>query len=223
MSTPASAVVAPFTEPTSHATEHQLYQFLIAQRLRKVQTAMLVQVVKVRGGGLAPVGTVDVLVLVDQTDGANNSTPHVTLFNRPYVRMQGGANAVILDPKVGDIGVMVFGSKDLSAVIKSKKAGPPPSRRVFGYADGLYLGGMLGAAPTSYVQWLDDGTIKLVSPVAIDIQAPAVNITTSGDVNINGAIISTDGEVTDALGVVLGTHLHSGVTTGGGNSGPPVP
>lgn len=222
MSTPGNQVATPFTQPTSHATEFQMLQFLVEQRLRKVQTVTLVKVVAVRGGGLAPVGTVDVLPLVDQVDGGGTGVPHVTLYNRPYVRIQGGANAVILDPKVGDIGLMVFGSRDLSSVIRSKEHGPPPSGRLFAYADGLYLGGMLGAAPTSYVQWLADGTIKLVSPVAVDIQAPAVNITTSGNVNINGAIISSAGEVTDALGIVLGTHLHSGVQTGGGNSGPPV-
>lgn len=223
MSTPANQVAIPFTEPTSHATDFQMLQFLINQRLRKVQTATLVQVVAVRGGGLAPVGSMDVRPLVDQVDGAGNSIPHVTLYNRPYVRAQGGASAIILDPKPGDIGLMVFGSRDLSAVIKSKKPGPPPSSRLFGFADGIYVCTMLGGTPTSYVQFLPDGTIKLVSTVAVNIEAPAVNITTSGDVNINGAIISSAGEVTDATGIVLGTHLHSGVQTGGGNSGPPVP
>jgi hypothetical protein len=218
MSAPQTAT--PLQGPTSAATEEQALQFLILQRLLRVQTAIVVKVEAVTGAGLAPVGTVDVLPLVNQVDGAGKAVPHVTLYGRPYVRWQGGANAVILDPQIGDLGLMVFASRDISGVIKSKAAGPPPSFRLFSYADGIYVGGMLNGTPTSYLQWLADGTIKLVSPVAIDIQAPQVNIT--GTVNANGAVISTAGEVTDALGKVLGTHEHSGVQSGGSNTGPPV-
>lgn len=222
MSAAPNAIATPYTEPTSYATEFQALQFLMNQRLRNVQTATIVQIQAVHGGGLGPVGTVDVLPLVDQVDGGGNAVPHVTLFGRPYIRWQGGNNAVILDPVVGDLGLMVFASRDLSAVMASKKHGPPPSARVFSYADGTYVGGMLGVQPTSYVQLLPDGTMKLVSTVAVDINAPAVNITTTGNVNINGAIISTAGEVTDKLGKVLGTHVHTGVTVGGGDTGPPL-
>lgn len=43
----------------------------------------------------------------------------------------------------------------------------------------------------------------------------------NGDFNINGAVISASGEITNAAGVVLGTHTHSGVETGSGNTGGP--
>ncbi len=215
MSSP-NPVASPFTEPTSRATEFQMLQFLIQQRLRKVQTAILVEAIAVRGGGLGPVGMMDVQVLVDQVDGAGTAVPHVTLYNRPYVRWQGGANAIILDPAVGDIGLMVFGSRDLSSVIASKQHGPPPSGRIFGYADGLWVGGMLGAEPTSYLQWLADGTIKATSPVEIDITAPVIKLTGGGTVlQIDASGITLDGKLWE-------THTHSGVTTGGGDTGPPV-
>jgi hypothetical protein len=215
MSTPAN-VASPFTEPTSRATEFQMLQFLIAQRLRKVQTAILVEIVAVHGGGLDPVGTVDVLVMVDQVDGAGNSVPHVTLYGRPYVRMQGGSNAIILDPVAGDIGLMVFGSRDLSAVIASKKHGPPPSGRLFGYADGLYVGGMLGAAPTSYLQWKADGSIVVDSPTEVDITAPVIKLIGGGKVlQIDSSGITLDG-------ILWETHTHSGVTSGTDDTGPPV-
>lgn len=213
MSTPGNLAV-PFQEPTSSASELQALRFLILQRLLKVQTVTVVKVVNVTPGGTGPVGTVDVQPLVGQVDGAGTVIPHVTLYTRPYMRLQGGANAFIIDPKVGDLGVMVFASRDISSVISSKAASPPGSKRLFDYADGLYLGGLLNGAPTNYVQMATDGTVN--------IKAPALNITTTGNVNINGAVISSAGEVTDALGKVLGTHIHSGVQTGGGNTGPPV-
>ena len=121
---------------------------------------------------------------------------------------------MILDPQVNDLGLMVFASRDISAVIASRKASPPPSARLFNYADGLYVGGLLNGTPLNYIEFLNNG--------AIAIKAPTLNITTTGNVNINGAIISSAGEVTDALGKVLGTHLHSGVQSGGSDTGPPV-
>lgn len=222
MSTPASQLATPFQEPTSAATEIQSLRFLILQRLLRVQTITVVRVVAVDPGAVGPVGTVDVLPLVGQVDGAGNVIPHQTIFRRPYVRIQGGVNAVILDPVVGDLGVCMFASRDISAVITSKAQSPPSSKRLFDYADGLYLGGVLNDTPQNYVQFESDGTIKVVSTVAIDLQAPTVNITTTGNVNVNGAIITPAGEVKDALGKVLGTHTHSGVQPGGGTSGPPT-
>ena len=152
----------PLQRPKDTATREQAIQFMILARLLKVQTATLVQVQTVHGGGLGPVGTLDVLPLVDQVDGAGNAIPHVTLYGRPYVRWQGGANAIILDPVAGDLGLMVFGSRDLSAVIASGHGGPPPSSRNFAYPDGLYVGGMLNAEPTSFLEWLADGDRKSV-------------------------------------------------------------
>lgn len=214
MSTPAEQVASPLQQPTSAATDFQALQFFIEQRLRKVQTAIVVKVVNVNAGGVGPVGTVDVVPLVDQVDGAGNVVPHVTIYGRPYSRIQGGTNAFILDPQVGDLGLMVFCSRDISSVISSKQNSPPASARIFNYADGLYLGGYLNGTPQNYIRFEQGGTI--------DIVAPALNITTTGSVNINGAVISHAGEVTDALGKVLGTHRHSGVQGGSSNTGPPV-
>src|SRR5689334_17719037 len=107
------AVATPLQTLTDGATEFQMLRFFLQQRLLKVQTATLVKVQAVHGGGVGPIGTVDVLPLIDQVDGAGNIVPHVTIYGRPYCRWQGGANAIVLDPQVGDIGLMVFGSRDL--------------------------------------------------------------------------------------------------------------
>ena len=92
-------------------------QFLISQALNRVSTATLVKVVSVtNAGGLSPVGFVDVQPLVNQLDGAGNAVPHGVLHRLPYFRLQGGADAVILDPKVGDIGMAAFANRDISLV-----------------------------------------------------------------------------------------------------------
>jgi len=221
MSAAADSIASPYQEPTSAATDFQALQFLLLQRLRRVQTAIIVKVEAVYGGGVNPVGTLDALPLVDQVDGLGNAIPHVTIYGRPYLRVQGGANAIILDPQVGDLGLMVFASRDLSSVIASKQHGPPPSNRLFSYADGLYVGGLLNEAPTSYLQWLGDGTIKAVSPVEIDITAPTIKLTGGGKVlQIDSSGITLDGIKWETHAHYPGTYV-AGATPVTGEAGSP--
>jgi hypothetical protein len=207
-----SASATPLQQPTDAATQFQELLFFVRQRITKVQTATLVEVQAVTPPASGLVGTVDVLPLVGQIDGAGNVIPHKTLYGRPYSRVQGGTNAIIMDPAVGDQGVMVFASRDISSVVASGKPSPPASGRSYNYADGLYLYSLAKGTPTQYIQFLTSG----------------INIKTVGNVNINGAIITPAGEIIDAAGKVLGTHDHqpgtyvAGSTPVTGNSGPPV-
>lgn len=155
--------------------------FVIRQWLNKVQTATPVKVVSCTNeGGLSPFGFVDVQPLVNQIDGQGNATPHATVFGLPYMRIQGGSNAIILDPKPGDIGVAVFASRDISKVKNTQGQSNPGSLRTFDYADGMYLGGILNGTPTQYIQFSDEG-IAVVSPNGATITAPNVSITKTGD------------------------------------------
>ena len=85
-----------------------------------------------------------------------------------------------------------------------------------------------GRPPCGGVDRNNSNGIAVVSPTEITLQAPTVKISAStavditGPVNANGAEISTQGEITDALGVVLGTHVHSGVSSGTSDTGKPV-
>lgn len=110
--------------------EYGALMFLISQALARLSTSTLVRVVAVtNAGGVAPVGFVDVQPLVNQLDGNGNAVPHGQLFQLPYFRLQGGTDAVILDPKVGDIGMAAFANRDLSAVKASKQQANPGSWR----------------------------------------------------------------------------------------------
>lgn len=96
-------------------------------------------------------------------------------------------------------------------------------------------------AGDTYVSIGADGKIKLVSLTEIDITAPAVNITgsvvvagtvacgalTCASLGTTGSGAATIGGALSAATITAGgtnlhTHTHSGVTTGGGNTGPPV-
>lgn len=181
--------------PWSTWGEYNKIAFAVQQALSKMQTGTLVRIEAcTNDGDLSPVGFVDVTPLVNQIDGSQpaNPTPHVTIYGLPYLRMQGGSNAVILDPQPGDIGVAVFASRDISKVKSTKAQANPGSYRQYDFADGMYLGGMLNAAPTQYIRFGSDG-VTIVSPTAITLQAPT--ITLDGAVTIDGALTQDGGDV----------------------------
>jgi hypothetical protein len=227
----------------SGATRFQAMRFLVWQILAKVRIAMPVQVVFClnTGSDVAP-GVVQVQPLVQQMDGNGNCTKHAQIYNVPYLRLQGGTNAVILDPVAGDVGLMAVCDRDFSLVKAAAALGipagslgfPPGSWREFDMSDGIYVGGFLGlAAPTQYVAFSAAG-ITITSPTAITLNAPSITVT--GELTVDGNV--TTGELTvdenltvegtttmvgtvTAAGLSVETHIHHGVTTGSGVTAPP--
>ena len=149
----------PLALPSDFDSEQNGLNFAIQQAMLKLQTSLPVRVMAVRNAGLAPVGQVDIQVLVDMVDGQGNTVQHGTISNVPYFRLQGGTNAVIVDPSPGDIGMACFCSRDISAVKSVKDAAPPGSWRSHDFSDALYLGGFLNGTPTSYVQITEGGIL----------------------------------------------------------------
>lgn len=225
-------------------SEFGALQFLISQALTRISTATLVKVVSVtNSGGLSPVGFVDVQPLVNQLDGAGNAVPHGILHRLPYFRMQGGTDAIILDPKVGDIGMAAFANRDISLVKTTKAQSNPGSWRSLDMADGLYFGGLLNAAPVQYVQFTAGG-INVVSPSKVTVMAPNIELNASAQCALNAPQIVLNGTVRQGGGSLGGTstwqgdmntlgtlrnngkdvgstHTHPGVQSGPSNTGVP--
>jgi Phage protein Gp138 N-terminal domain len=162
--------------------------FIIQQAISKLQTATVCEVLScTNDGGVSPFGFVSLQPLVSQVDGAGNTIPLPMLNNIPYFRLQGGANAVIIDPQVGDLGIAVFASRDLSQVKANQAQSPPGSARQYDLADGLYLGGFLNAAPTQYLQFNSDG-VTLLTPQKLTLQSTGdTEITASGDADVTAS------------------------------------
>ena len=201
--------------------------FTIQSLINGLATATLVQVKAVTNtGDDSPVGTVDVQPMVNQVDGQGQAKAHGTIYKLPYFRLQGGTNAVILDPKVDDIGIAIFCHTDISTVKSAKKVSNPGSFRRFNWADGLYVGGFLNAKPENYVQFDNDGNITVRSTGTVNINCDTINMhgsdgTGSTTVTVKGTLSATVDVVANS--VSLHDHTHSGVTTGTGTTGPPVP
>jgi len=211
----------------SGASDYATTQFLINQAIRKIPGALPVQVIScTNSGGVAGFGFVNVKPLIQQMDGNFQIVPNGvgTIYQLPYVRIQGGVNAIILDPVAGDIGLAMFCSRDISLVKQSRVLSAPGSRRINDWADGVYVGGILNLLPSNYLAFTQSG-IVLLSTQKVTIQAPTVavqgNMTVSGNLNIGGTTTGT-GDGTFA-GIDVQEHTHSGVTTGGSDTGPPVP
>lgn len=182
--------------PSTAFGDYNNLNFVIQQLLAKVQTSLPVKVVACsNSGGVSPVGFVDVVPMVDQTAADGTSVPHATIFNLPYSRVQGGSNAIIIDPQVGDIGVAVFASRDISRVKNTRNSGLPGSYRKYSFSDGMYLFGILNSAPTQYIQFVPGG-IVIHSPAAVTIDAPVATVTASTSATITTANMTVNGPLT---------------------------
>lgn len=138
--------------PTDALSQFNMHAFQIRQMLRKVSSCSLAKVLSCTNqGGISPVGSVTLQPLVNLMDGVGRISPRGVLHNVPYFRVQGGQCAVICDPAIGDIGIVVFADRDISSVKRVKGQAPPGSFRRFDPADGLFIGGVLNQAPQTYV------------------------------------------------------------------------
>lgn len=214
-------------KPWSTWGEYNNIFFAIQRALSKMQTVTLVKIQAcTNDGDLAPFGFVDVLPLVNQIDGSvpPNPTPHITVHGLPYFRIQGGANGIIIDPQVGDIGIAVFASRDISSVKANQAQANPGSFRQFDFADGIYLGGVLNGVPSQYVRFSASG-IEIVSPTQITLTAP--NIALNGALAMSGGnatiaeTLSVTGDVV-AAGISVQEHTHTSEAPGTPTS-PPIP
>ncbi len=162
--------------PGDATSEMAAIAFIVRQMTGRMSTMKLVQVKAVSGGGLAPAGTVDVLPLVQQIDGNGYGTPHGVVHGLPWSRVQGGRNAIVCDPQVGDIGYVVAADRDSSKVKNTRAAALPGSRRRFDVSDGVYAGGCLNAAPNQYLIFTATG-LRLVDANGNSISMDATGMT----------------------------------------------
>lgn len=209
----------PFTPEQSVAGAKQ-QEAIITRLIGRVFTHTLVKVVKVDAGGTGEVGFVNVVNLVQQLDANDEGIPNQPMYRLPYFRYQGGANAVILDPQVGDIGLAAFAMRDITKVKDTKSESAPPSRRQYDPSDGLYIGGFLNGAPKQFIEFLESG-INITATGDVTISTPAnVNVEAGGDAEItcsSAAINAPSGLTVDAPTSVF-TGLISAAGIGAGSA-----
>lgn len=222
------------------ATGYNAAAFQMRQMLEKINTAEPVTVTSVDTGAR----TVEVKPLVNIVDGAGKTLEQSTLYSLPYLRIQGGENALIIDPKAGDVGLAVYAMRDTESMKASPGAPVPPgSARAYDKGDGFYLGGFLNVDPPTRFIKIDDtgielndgaggvitlksGRMEITAPAGIhgttptfDMGGAGANATFNANMQINGRVQSTGDQT--AGGISQMHHTHTGVQPGGGNTGEP--
>ncbi len=155
-------------------------------------------------------GYVSVLPLIQQYDGFENVIESKIIHKLPYVRLQGGGAAFIVDPRVGDIGLAIFAQQDISQL--SNVPQKPASFRSFSMADGIYLGGIINKSPEVFVEIDDSGVIKITAEKKVIIESEHVEIN-ADKVNVRGDLF--------AAGISLSKHVHTNVERGNHTTGVP--
>ncbi len=177
---------------------------MVQQAISALGTNVLVKVSAVHAGD----GIVDVTPMVHQQTSDGTAVPHGTIYGVPYLRIQGGACAVIVDPVAGDIGYII--------IVATQAPALPGSFRQHSMADCVYVGGFLNASPAHYVQITTDG-VRIVTTGKVTIQASEMDV--NCNLNVTGTIKAT-GDV-QAGSVSLESHVHGGVQSGSGKTSTP--
>lgn len=155
--------------------------------------------------------SVQVKSLVTPVDAAGKTIDAQSVYSIPFFRLQMGGSAIILNPQVGDVGLMLVCDADTSNVKANKSAAVPSNGLRHTRSNGIYLGGiaMLNGDPTEYIEFTGSG----------------INIVAPNGLNIDGAVtasstITAQGEVT-GKGIALSSHVHGGVESGGSTTNKP--
>lgn len=191
-----------YTPPNAQTSDVEAFAFNFSRLLNSNFFIELVKITAVKG--TAPNLTVDVLPLVTQIDPTGAMIENSVIYGCPVFRLQRGASAIIMDPVVGDIGMIAICDQDITTARTSRAPSVPGSKRRHSKADALYLGGFLNSQPTEYVQFTGSG----------------ININSSGPVNINGMKVLADGRLQLVGGAIVDEHDHGGVQSGGSRTNP---
>ena len=179
-------------------------KYIIESLISNIHTMIPVKIlsVTVPADTLAPIGRCEVQPLVQQIDGSNNTYDLGKIINVPYLRVQGGSNAIVIDPQVGDVGLCGFCERDISIVKRTGALSAPDNRRRYDINSAVYMFTMMSGTPTQYIHFKSSG----------------IDIKSTGNVNINGLNILPDGTLVTKDGIVVDTHSHPQGNDSNGNA-----
>ena len=220
--------VTPGYTPAQITSEALRTELLIRTLLMDMRTAVPVQVMAVHPGTGTPptIGTVDVQPLVQVEDGSGKLWSMGQTYGAPFIRIQSGSSALVIDPSVNDIGLAVVCDRDISSVLASGgQISGPGSARTNSISDLVYVASIISAAAITQYLLMNSSGITLLSPNTVTIQGAQINLVgpvsqTNGTVTMQTKLtvpnVNATTDVTVPNGSVNG-HYHSDPQ--GGNTG----
>lgn len=208
---------------------------LIQNSLADVHTILPAKITSVDYGS----GRASVLPLVKTQIGVNKTIAYPELSGVPLVVMSGGLARITFPVKSGDTVLVLFSERDPTNVLSG--TGTEAVNPVLTNYLGLFPIGVIpcisvagNAKEISNEDVLlenDQAKLLLKPDGTMNFQNGSATITAKpdGNVEVNGLKITPDGNVITASGVNLNdfyqrflSHVHSGVQSGGSNTGKPV-
>lgn len=204
-------------------------KYAIDQSMMNINTILYCEIELVNGDG-----SCDVRSLVNYLDNDSKPITPPLQFNLPKLEIRGGNAGVIVEPIKGDVVIIGFCQRDISAIKKTLKRQNPASLRRFSVMDGTILGIISNTPPSIYVKITKDGIILEATNKPITVNTTGDTTINSNNANINATTMATitapviklDGAVqaTTTLSVAgkdFATHTHSSgsYANGGGAVG----
>lgn len=184
-----------FTPTSAQTSDAESLSYVFKRLLSGAFFIELVEVMAVRGD--APNLVVDVMPLVTRTGPSGAMIPNSEAFNVPVFRLQRGSSAIIMNPVVGDIGMIAVCDRDNSVARANRKQSVPGSKRTHSKSDALYLGGFLNSAPDQFIEFAD-GAINITTPNPVNITCSSANVTAPDGVTLTTPNVHATGNITAA-------------------------
>lgn len=206
-----------FDQSSYNNQDNSIYSF-IKNIISSLNSCFPVKIVQVNSG------TIDVVPLFGLVDTKKQPIEPPRINNIKYIKGQSSSYGVNVSPKVGDEGIVIFCSRDISRL----DATMPSSPRTFDLADAIYIGLIQSSSELSCYMDVQEKNIKIEAPESISIKSNTLsikaneitmnflNLTMVGNVNISGKVDITGSLVVN--GVDFSKHTHS---TPSGESGVP--
>lgn len=182
----------------------------------ELNTGEVVEITEVYSNDNGPVGFVSVKPMLYRIGADNNNLELGEIHNVPYYRIQGGKNAVICDPQVGDIGFCVFATRDTSLLKRTRSRVGPNGKRICDQSDAFLTMTWSKEEAEQYI-WFKGDEVHIKANSKIVLDAPEVSIT--GKLTVSGIIESLTDIITK--GISLFTHKHGGVQRGSSDTDGP--
>lgn len=222
----------PYSQSQNQSNDSDAFASSFNKLLNSNYFIRLATVTAVRGA--APNLVVDVLPLVADVRSSDRTIIQGSqIYSIPVWRLQRGGSAIIMDPVVGDIGLIAISDVDISVARSARKESVPGSLRTHSQSDAIYFGGVLNGQPTQFIEFTD-GAINITSPNPVNITCSKANITAPDGVEMQTPLlhvsgnITADGNITDNAGTQAASlkelrdkynsHDHDVVNVQGGSS-----
>ena len=207
-------------------SEGNTLNYAINQSLLDINTVQICKVISYNSGNRTCV----VQSILNNINAKGFPLTPAIQYTVPIMDIAGNNCGIQIEYATGDLVMVGYSQRDITTIklwFTQTPSSPitkslnPNSYRKFNISDGIIIGRISSTAPTTVIKITSSG---------IDLEAGSTPITlnTSGNVNINGNNITLTGSNINLNGTVkingtnFATHAHSGVQSGGSNTGPVV-